>query len=380
VEPLLRAMESPSQVDAVRGRASYLLDVSDRLARSLRARGRRWRNTFSVADGLVASGEVMSPQLAAALADRRLDRRPYSPTALQSWAACPYRFHLQGLMRLRPRDEAVRLERLDPRTRGSLFHQVQAETLRELARLKSLPVDESNLGEALEVVDQRLDAVALASEEELVPALPGVWRSEIESLRVDLRGWLRDVADRGEGWTPRYFELAFGLPPRPDRDPSSVAEPIKILGRFAVRGAIDLVEVDPATERLRVTDHKTGRPPEAKEVGVGGGEILQPLIYALAAQEVLGGSSQSGRLYYSSRRGGYETREVPVSPYHEKYLEDVLTAVDEAVGAGFLPAAPRAKACDYCDFRPICGPYEELRTGRKRREPLAVLDKVRTYQ
>ena len=132
--------------------------------------------------------------------------------------------------------------------------------------------------------------------------------------------------------------------------------------------------------RLRVTDHKTGRPPLAKEVSVGAGEVLQPLLYALVAQEVLGRPAERGRLYYSTRRGGFETREVPISPAHLHYLRDVLEAIDGAVEEVFLPAAPREGACKFCDFRPVCGPYEESRVGRKKRERLATLDRVRTYQ
>ena len=109
----------------------------------------------------------------------------------------------------------VRLERLDPRTRGSLFHEVQAETLRRLRESAELPVTEGNLEKALAVLDQQLDKVVLRSEEELVPALPGVWRSEIEALRVDLRGWLRDVASAEEPLDPLpTSNLVSGLPAR----------------------------------------------------------------------------------------------------------------------------------------------------------------------
>ena len=43
----------------------------------------------------------------------------------------------------------------------------------------------------------------------------------------------------------------------------------------------------------------------------------------------------------------------------------VADAVDEALQRGFLPAYPSKGACRWCDFRPVCGPHEEARTGRK---------------
>ncbi len=55
----------------------------------------------------------------------------------------------------------------------------------------------------------------------------------------------------------------------------------------------------------------------------------------------------------------------------------VLKAAQRAIEKGFLPAAPRERACRYCDFRPVCGPYEELRASTKIRTPLTLLDEVR---
>ena len=40
-------------------------------------------------------------------------------------------------------------------------------------------------------------------------------------------------------------------------------------------------------------------------------------------------------------------------------------------------AAPSKDECKYCDFRPICGPYEESRAKKKHQEPLAQLTRLR---
>jgi ATP-dependent helicase/nuclease subunit B len=58
---------------------------------------------------------------------------------------------------------------------------------------------------------------------------------------------------------------------------------------------------------------------------------------------------------------------------------DVLELVDRAVARGFLPPAPRDKACAICDFRPVCGPNEERRTQNKDRAPLAELRDLRGW-
>lgn len=357
IEPLLRRSEGE-----VRSRARYLLLTNERLARALRVRFQRWRGKLSSADGLVRP----SPEVLADLSPHRLRQRSYSPTALQHFSACPYRFLLSAVHKLRPRDERSWLEQLDPLTRGSLFHEVQFELFHTLEEHKLLPVRTDDLHVVLEFADRTLEEVAARYEEDLAPAIPRVWRSEIEGLRTDLRGWLRTVATAEEPWRPAYFEFGFGLPEgHHHHHLGEKRHEAVVLDGKRLRGAIDLVEVDDQRNLLRVTDHKTGRAPREKQVVIGKGEILQPLLYALAAEVHLARPVDSGRLFYCTRRGGYETREVPLSEQNRQYISLVLDVIDKALETGFLPALPREDACRYCDYRTVCGPLEEFRSVRK---------------
>src|SRR5262249_53497831 len=99
------------------GRARYLLELNDRLARSLRARWARARPRFSAYDGIVQ----LAPGTQDALLASRLTARSYSPSALQRFAVCPYQFFLSAICRLAPREAIAPLERLHPLTRGSPF-------------------------------------------------------------------------------------------------------------------------------------------------------------------------------------------------------------------------------------------------------------------
>ena len=49
----------------------------------------------------------------------------------------------------------------------------------------------------------------------------------------------------------------------------------------------------------------------------------------------------------------------------------LLRAVNAYVRDGFLPAYPAERACGICDYRVVCGAYEELRTARKPEGPAA---------
>ena len=124
-----------SSPDERRGGARYLLSENSNLARSLYWRSRRWRSKWTESDGLA---DADNPILAV-LEEHRLAARPYSATALQQFAACPYRFFLYAILRLEPRAEALAIERMDPLTRGSLFIQFNSAFLVSCARPHSCP-------------------------------------------------------------------------------------------------------------------------------------------------------------------------------------------------------------------------------------------------
>lgn len=353
-----------SDAEAAAGSARYLLSTNACLARALRARAQRWRPKWTGADGLVKAGAGGL----AALSRHQIRARSYSPTALQNFAICPYRFFLQAVHRLEPRQEPAAIETIDPLTRGALVHEVQFELFTRLEQEGLLPLRSNNVERAQVVLDQVLDSVVERYKDELAPAIPRVWDDGVSSIRADLRQWLRLQAKTDDGWVPHRFELSFGLSGHQRRrahaDPGSVADAVPIAGGLLLRGSIDLVERR-AGGTLRVTDHKTGKVRVEEGLVVGGGECLQPLFYALACEQVLGAPVEAGRLYFCTADGGYSERVVPLNDESREAGAQVVAIIDRWLQAGFLPAAPRKEGCKYCDYRSVCGPNEELRVGCK---------------
>ena len=356
-----------------KGRARYLMESNESLARSLRSRGRRWRNRWSAADGLVDP----DPDTLRVLEAHRLSERSYSPSSLQQFAACPYRFLLQGIFQFRPREAAVPLEQMDPLTRGALFHEVQFQLFRRLNEESLLPMTSSRLPKIHDIADRVLDRVAAHFEDDLAPAIPRVWKSEVEGVRTDLRGWIRQVAETEPDWVPLHFEFAFGLPHDEHRDPQSTKDEAVILDGIRLRGSIDLVEKHATRNALRVTDHKTGKAPQNRPQYVGGGAILQPLLYALAAERLLDKPVESGSLFFCTQRGDFSQINIPLDTQSRERLSRVLQTIGRHIEEGFFPAAPQAGACGLCDYRPVCGPYEEQRAKRKLPERLEPLIAIR---
>jgi CRISPR/Cas system-associated exonuclease Cas4 (RecB family) len=361
-----------AQNRGVRSAAAYLVEVSAPLARSLRARYMRWeKREWQCADGLIrhdaATREILSK--------RRLNVTAYSPSSLQYFAACPYKFALHAIHGLREREDAIPLEQMDPLTRGALFHEVQFRLIRSWQESR-----EYNFDRLLMRLDQMLDSVQAEYQEQLAPAIPRVWATEIEDIRTDLRGWLREWVDDLPEWTPEHVEFGFGLPDdnSDKHDPESHSEAVTVCGA-RVRGSIDLVERHRARNVLRVTDHKTGKAPSRGPVHVGGGATLQPVLYALAAESNFDVPVESSRLFFCTQRGMFAEHTIAINDTARARFAQVLKIIDSAVERGFLPAAPQKDACAMCEYSIVCGPYEERRVQRwKDRNALDDLMRLRS--
>jgi CRISPR/Cas system-associated exonuclease Cas4 (RecB family) len=355
----------------VKGRAHYMLRLNEHVRRSATERWARGRKQWSPFEGLVRVTEATRPFLES----QRLAARPYSVSALQNYAYCPYRFLLSAMVRLEPMDEPEPLQRIDPLTKGSLFHEVVAEFFRALQQ-RNLPIRTTPIDAVLRVLDDTLTRVAAKYAELLAPAVDRVWQDDIASIRTDLHIWARDLASRTD-WEPWLFEFAFGLPDAPGHDPQSVRDPVRIDGRFSLRGSVDLIERRRETNVLRVIDHKTGRNRSERGSVIGHGRQLQPVIYSLAVEAATGATVESARFSYCTTAGGFTEHTVVINEPNRRAGIEALEIIDRAVELGMLPPAPAEKACAICDFLTVCGPHQERRARRKSAEQIADLMELR---
>jgi ATP-dependent helicase/nuclease subunit B len=349
--------------DSVKGRARYLYELSPELQRSLSSRWLRWDKRWSPADGIVRSTEATQ----AALAAQRLGARPYSLTALQRYSVCPYQFLMAAVYRLAPLEVPAPLQKMDPLTRGDLFHQMQAAALRKMQSNGLLPLSLERLDAAQQHLTTAIREVQDREHDRLSPAIERVWLDELGAMTQDLRVWLEKLADEGAEWTPERFEFAFGLPDMEGRDEHSTPDPAVIDGRFKLRGSIDMIERHQKTRFLRVTDHKTGknRTREGQTV-VDGGKVLQPVLYSLALKALFPDETVfAGRLFFCTTAGGFKPYEIPLMGDAPKRGIEVLEVIDRAIEHGMLAARPARQMCEWCDYQSVCGHREEQRTRRK---------------
>ena len=82
---------------------------------------------------------------------------------------------------------------------------------------------------------------------------------------------------------------------------------------------------------LRVTDHKTGRKPDRIEkVIIGGGAVLQPVLYAMAVEAALGRPVSHGRLFYCTSAGSFYQHPIPLNDTTRAAGLEVLQVIDRA--------------------------------------------------
>jgi RecB family exonuclease len=352
------------------GAARYLVTENRTLGRALQARARRWRPEWRNVDGLVDP----SPEAHAALSARYqvMLRRGFSVTALEKFSACPYRFFLGTVVGLRPRDVARQVEELDPATRGILFHEVVHRVALALEQQALLRVEDAERAEL--VSDRVLAEVTQTWRDELAPAIERVWEDAVEDLRVDVRHWVRELLR--SDWRPLRLELPFGAAAGVGAE---TPDAVVLDCGLALQGRIDAVEQRQG--ELRATDYKTGEPPTATSPMIAGGSQLQPALYALVLEKLYPGARVSGgNAYYCTSRGAFTRRHVELNDSTRRAAEEVKRAIGRAFEDGFFPAAPAPGACDTCDFRAGCGPYEVDRVAMKqpaRLESLRVLRSIR---
>ena len=132
----------------------------------------------------------------------------------------------------------------------------------------------------------------------------------------------------------------------------------------------------PTTRRARSRRRRTRRSSEAARSS-SRSSTRSPSSSMFPGSKVV-----DGVLYYCTSAGNFEQVRVPLDDNARASAHMVAKTVSDALVKGFLPTAPNIEkkgysACTWCDFRPVCGPYEEIRTKKKPQAPLKVLAELR---
>jgi ATP-dependent helicase/nuclease subunit B len=367
---LSRALE-----DIASGRPLYvghLRGTNAVFGRALRLEASRWgQSRFTIYDGMIRGDEALR-----CLRERHsLTNEIISPTKLQTYARCPFRYFLETVLGIKAPvapERAVTISSLD---KGDLIHRVLWEFMSRLRDERGSPVSVCQEDKALlhEVAEARFRDF----EARGVTGYPPFWRLEKQHIREWLDLFLDEEMSERD-FLPAYFEVRYGTRPHgPHESDISTEEPVPFdagESRFFMRGRIDRIDVSQDLKSLRVRDYKTGKP-SAKPNDFGGGTNLQLPLYLIAAEHLVArihpGITAGYAEYYHIAAPSKGKRHIPFDretlDAMREALNRILNTIAEAVTSGHFFARP--DGCKNCEFTLVCGSAREALFYLKCKDP-----------
>ena len=331
-----------------------------------------WRAERERADIRFTSYDGWLPSAGGAL-DPRTSGRPISCSAIQQLARCPYSYFLERILRL---EAPEKLERdptvwLDPLQAGSLQHEVFRRFFSEISANGEKPSLERHAARMEEIVRDEIRIW----RERVPPASETAFAARRDEILATCRSFVQLEEAHCATVTPRWFEVAFGMPgadaPAPPGSPDPVEIPLGGGRSFLLRGQIDRID-EAENRRFEVWDYKTGGAFGIVEGrGLRGGRQIQPALYASAVEKLLarcgerGTVSRSGYFFPSAKGRGRRIAE----DRDPEELARVLTALFDLMHDGAFPHAADPDACEYCEFRVVCG--DVRRAANQSRDKIA---------
>jgi CRISPR/Cas system-associated exonuclease Cas4 (RecB family) len=287
-----------------------------------------------------------------------------SPTSLEHYAGCGFRYFCRSILRLNAVEEPEEREVLDPLMRGSLIHRVLDRFYRD-RRAEGRP----SAGEpwTREDIDELMRILDEEMEEARTRGLTGLdiySTHELRTIRADLRRFLEeDSLFRQEtGGVPVEFE-------------AEVPE-VEVAG-VKLRGFVDRIDRTPDGAKAWVIDYKTGGSREFREMAENplvGGTKLQLPTYLAAVKD----AREAVALYwFITQKGGFERVTYEPTAENEARFQRTIATIVEGVKSGAFPAVPgeedefygRFTNCLYCDFDRICSRRRDFEFEAKSADP-----------
>lgn len=286
--------------------------------------------------------------------------RAMSPSRLETWASCGFRYFLNYVLEVSNRDDPERNEELSALDRGSLIHATLEKFIGEAIEYEPpspatpwSPESVRRLHDIADELSQEYEATGRTGRRVN-------WRVQRDDLHDLLDGFvLADNTFRAaHGATPAFVELDLGVT-------SGQVVPIDLPNgeSITLRGMIDRVDTM-ADGKVLVNDYKSGRGAKFDKLADDpfmGGTTLQLGMYAEGALQTTGATSAAAHYWLVERNGeqrlGYNWDDDKRTRFH-----DVLAAITSGIASGVFAAEPGEwstfrqtnENCTYCDFDALC--------------------------
>jgi len=306
----------------------------------------------------------------------------YSPTALETYGQCPFRYFAGRILALEPeRAPDLQLEASDA---GSMVHQILEDFYRKIIMQKRLPV--MNTPAERKALHLEADRTFTALRKDGMLPEEAVWAPERERIMAMLDRWLQAEAwdQEKSGFVPTAVELAFDF----NWHEPTAHEPYMLIaecgGLRYFTGRIDRLDVDIKNSAIRIVDYKLGandtRYKEMLKRENMGKRSFQAPIYALlgekwvvesglmekveniAASYRLLGATEPNKAYLTAGHGGGRNRlefvdhqflgAGPGAESTQGTFENLATRMMTRLEDGMFQVDPLD--CEYCKFPGLC--------------------------
>ncbi len=289
-----------------------------------------------------------------------------SPTGLEQYAICPFRFFLGKVLGVRELEDPAVQETIDPRDRGSLVHEVmEAFVTRHLGQDMHLvwvtPEARAELAAIADEVEHRYRSAGRTGR-------PLLWDAEWAALRRHLGRVVEHglAAEELLGVRPLAVEHAFGFG---EGEAPAVEVEVGLDRPLRFGGRIDRIDRSEDGKRVVVVDYKTSGSFDYRGLGndvVQRGTKLQLPIYAAAARELVPEAEEVSAFYwFVSPRHRVEMQGRVIDDEANERFRDVLHTVVGGIEDGLFPARPGKdtwrqgvgdtyEGCLWCEYDRVC--------------------------
>ncbi len=306
----------------------------------------------------------------------------FSPTQLEVYSSCPFRFFLNSVLRIEPRPELE--TEISGKDQGTFVHEVAYRLYSQL-RSRGMRMSADNL-EAIENLAKGIAQAELAEMKFSGPAWEAFQARMAGSVHRKglLRAFLEYEVAHPSPYVPSHFELSFGRAKPESCDPASTDQPVRIdLGdgsELLLAGRVDRVDVD-HDGRFLVMDYKTGALPTPSDVTEG--RSLQVQLYMQAVRKILNDRQGVGGMFYLVKNeadieystivvdktnvgplrsiiGGKQCLGVPIDEL-VRTTNVLVSSMLSNMRKGVFHPALTVKGCkSFCDYKQVCR-FDRLR-------------------
>jgi RecB family exonuclease len=293
--------------------------------------------------------------------------RPVSPTALEAYAKCPFRYFLGNVLHVGEMEKPEEIVTIEPATIGSVVHDILQRFFEATAK-RADPAADWTAEERQVLADITAEEFS-KTEREGLTGKDLTWRAEQARISRDLQLLLdRELRERREGgYTFKAAEVGFGVDPNERALQPLPAATFELEdGRtIRFRGYVDRVDERP-NGQLIVTDYKTGSTSSYEDLKPDnpmlGGRFLQLPIYALAFRDQSNGPVQA-RYWFISEKAGFESKNLELNDAAYTKFGEIMNTLVDTMQAGYFPANPGDETwynaasydnCKYCPYDLLC--------------------------